>query len=43
MVVKPGGTGATSLALALGAAASQAGSWCAAVGLPALGIVAAAG
>jgi hypothetical protein len=43
VVVKPGGTGATSLALALGAAASQAGSWCAAVGLPALGIVAAAG
>jgi hypothetical protein len=43
VVVKPGGTGATSLALAVGVAASQAGSWCAAVGVPALGIVAAAG
>jgi len=33
--------GATSLALALVAAASQAGSWVAAVGLPSLGLVAA--
>ncbi len=37
------GGGATSLGLALGVAASQAGSWCAAVGLPSLGLVAAAG
>lgn len=43
VVVKSGGTGVTSLALAVGVAASQAGSWCAAVGLPALGLVAAAG
>jgi len=34
--------GATSLALALLAGPSQAGSWCAAVGLPSLGLVAAA-
>jgi hypothetical protein len=34
--------GATSLALALVAAASAAGSWCAAVGAPALGLAAAA-
>jgi hypothetical protein len=34
--------GATSLALALLAGASAAGSWCAAVGLPSLGVVAAA-
>ncbi|MBV8980462.1 MAG: hypothetical protein JO086_06155 [Acidimicrobiia bacterium] len=34
--------GATSLALALLAGPSQAGSWCAAVGLPSLGVVAAA-
>src|SRR5207302_7365787 len=33
---------ATSLALALLAGPSQAGSWCAAVGLPSLGLVAAA-
>ena len=33
--------GATSLALALLAGPSQAGSWCAAVGLPSLGLVAA--
>src|SRR5437588_4635594 len=33
---------ATSLALALTAGPSQAGSWCAAVGLPSLGLVAAA-
>src|SRR5580658_6403137 len=39
---KPG-HGATTLALALLAAASQAGSWCAAVGLPDPGVVAAAG
>src|SRR4051812_33606712 len=32
-----GGPGATSLALALGAAASQAGSWTAVVGAPAPG------
>ena len=38
-----GATGATSLALALLAGASAAGSWCAAVGLPSLGVVAAAG
>jgi hypothetical protein len=37
------GHGATTLALALLAAASQAGSWCAAVGLPDPGVVAAAG
>ncbi len=36
------GHGATTLALALLAAASQAGSWCAAVGLPDPGIAAAA-
>ena len=35
-------SGGTSLALALLAAPSQAGSWCAAVGLPSLGLVAAA-
>ncbi|MBV8983099.1 MAG: hypothetical protein JO248_01470 [Acidimicrobiia bacterium] len=35
-------SGATSLALALLAGPSQAGSWCAAVGLPSLGVVAAA-
>lgn len=35
--------GSTSLALALAAGASQAGSWCAAVGLPGLGVQAAAG
>lgn len=33
--------GATSVALALGVAASAAGSWCAAVGMPDLGMVAA--
>jgi hypothetical protein len=46
VVVHPGprvGAGATSLALALLAAASQAGSWCAAVGFSELGPVAAAG
>ena len=37
------GPGATSLALALVAAASAAGSWAVAVGLPSLGLVAAAG
>lgn len=36
------GTAATSLALALAVAASRAGSWCAAAGLPSLGLVAAA-
>jgi hypothetical protein len=35
-------SGATSLALALLAGPSQTGSWCAAVGLPSLGLVAAA-
>jgi hypothetical protein len=39
---RPGVTGATSLALALAAGASQAGSWVAAVGLGSLGLVAAA-
>jgi hypothetical protein len=42
VVVQPG-TSATSLALALLAAASEAGSWCAAVGFPELGALAAAG
>lgn len=37
-----GGPGATSLALALGAAASAGGSWVAGVGLPSLGLLAAA-
>ena len=36
-----GGPGSTSLALALGAAASQAGSWIGVVGAPALGLLAA--
>jgi hypothetical protein len=40
--VTVGGTAATSLALALAVAASRAGSWCAAAGLPSLGLVAAA-
>jgi hypothetical protein len=35
-------SGSTSLALAMLAEASRAGSWCAAVGLPSLGLVAAA-
>ncbi len=44
IVVRPGPAGgATSLALALGVAASHAGSWCAAVGLPSMGMVAAEG
>jgi hypothetical protein len=46
VVINPGGRvggGATSLAFALMVAASQAGSWCAAVGLSELGPVAAAG
>src|ERR1700733_10530726 len=38
----PPGHGATTLALSLLAAASTAGSWCAAVGLPDPGVVAAA-
>ena len=38
----PGVAGTTSLALALAAGASQAGSWVAAVGLGSLGLVAAA-
>lgn len=42
VAVKPG-AGSLSLALAVAAGASQAGSWSAAVGLPALGMVAAAG
>ncbi|HET8659012.1 MAG TPA: hypothetical protein VFM55_08455 [Micromonosporaceae bacterium] len=37
-----GGTGATSVLLTLLAAASRSGSWCAVVGIPALGAVAAA-
>ncbi len=37
------GGGTTSLGLAVAVAASQAGSWCAAVGWPSLGMVAAAG
>lgn len=42
-VVGVGGpTGATSLALALAAGPSQAGSWTGAIGLPGLGVVAAA-
>lgn len=36
-----GGPGSTSLALALGAAASQAGSWVGLVGVPAVGLLAA--
>jgi hypothetical protein len=46
VVVRPGaraGDGALSLAFALMVSASQAGSWCAAVGLSGLGPVAAAG
>ena len=39
----PPGHGATTLALSLLVAASTAGSWCAAVGLPDPGVVAAAG
>ncbi|MGI8758516.1 MAG: hypothetical protein ACR2K0_04350 [Acidimicrobiales bacterium] len=41
-VTVEGGPGATSLALALGAAASVAGSWVAGVNLPSLGLLAAA-
>ena len=41
-VVGVGGTGSMSLALALTAAATAGGSWAAVVGLPALGLVAAA-
>ena len=41
-VTVEGGPGATTLALVLGAAASASGSWVAAVGLPALGLSAAA-
>src|SRR5688500_17806438 len=37
-----GGPGASSLALALAAGASQAGSWVAAVGIPSLGVASAA-
>lgn len=40
--VVDGGPGATALALALGAAASQAGSWVGMVGAPSLGLLAAA-
>lgn len=44
VVVNPGpAPGTTSLAVSLMAAASRAGSWCAAVGLPELGLVAATG
>jgi hypothetical protein len=42
VTARPGVAGATSLALALAAGASQAGSWVAAVGLGSLGLVAAA-
>jgi hypothetical protein len=41
-VTSQGSFGATSVLLALLAAASAAGSWCAVVGMPALGLVAAA-
>lgn len=41
-VVTVAGSGATSLALSVLAAASAEGSWCAAVGLPGLGLAAAA-
>lgn len=41
VAARPGVTGATSLALALAAGASRAGSWVAAVGLGSLGLVAA--
>lgn len=41
-VVVDGGPGATALAVALGAAATQAGSWAAVVGHPSLGLQAAA-
>jgi hypothetical protein len=41
-VVTVAGSGSTSLALSLLAAASAEGSWCAAVGLPGLGLAAAA-
>ena len=44
VVVTPGpASGTTSLAMSLTVAASRAGSWCAAVGLPELGLVAATG
>jgi hypothetical protein len=44
VIVQPSGSGgSTALALALAVAASQAGSWCAAVGFPGLGLVAAGG
>lgn len=42
VAARPGVTGATSLALALAAGPSRAGSWVAAVGLGSLGLVAAA-
>ena len=42
VTVAVAGTAATSLALALAVAPSRAGSWCAAAGLPSLGLVAAA-
>jgi hypothetical protein len=41
-LVVEGGPGATSLALAMIAGASKAGSWTAAVGIPSLGVRAAA-
>jgi len=41
-IVVAGGSGSTSLVFALLAEASAAGSWCAALGLPALGLAAAA-
>jgi hypothetical protein len=42
VAIRPGPTGSTSLLFTLLAEASAAGSWCAAVGMPALGMVAAA-
>ncbi|PRY02283.1 hypothetical protein [Allonocardiopsis opalescens] len=42
-VVSVGGAGAASLGLALLAGASEAGVWCGVVGVPELGVVAAAG
>ncbi len=44
VAIQPGpAPGATTLAMAVAVAASQTGSWCAVVGLPALGLVMAAG
>jgi hypothetical protein len=43
VAVSTTGMGGTTLALALTVAASQAGSWCAVVGMPSVGVVMAAG